>query len=112
MCVEITRRAASLCRRCNRSALGISSVGGAKVALFISRLEDLETTHKGVVNGHHGAGVVEFAAVVGRAEEGYQLASGEKFVAVFNHLMGAAYQINVVFLGEFEHNPFRGGGNI
>jgi hypothetical protein len=37
---------------------------------------DLEGAHEGVVDAHHGARVVELAAVVGRREEGHLRAGG------------------------------------
>ena len=37
---------------------------------------------------YHSAGVVELAAVVGRREESDELALGEEFVAVLDHLRG------------------------
>ena len=41
-------------------------------------LQNLEGAHEGVVDGHHGAGVVELAAVVGSGEDGNKLAAGEE----------------------------------
>ena len=41
-------------------------------------LQNLEGAHEGVVDGHHGAGVVELAAVVGGGEDGNKLTAGEE----------------------------------
>ena len=51
-----------------------------------THLEDLEGAHERLVDGHHGTGVVELAAVVGRREESDQLALREELVAVLHHL--------------------------
>ena len=50
-------------------------VGGAEILAFVRWLQDLEGAHQRVVDGHHRARVVEFAAVVGRAKQGHQLAA-------------------------------------
>lgn len=47
---------------------------------------DLEGAHEGLVDGHHGARVVELPAVVGGAEEGDELALREELVPVLHHL--------------------------
>ena len=49
-------------------------------------LEDLEGAHQSLVNRHHGAGIVEFAAVIRRRKECHQLPFGEKLVAILHDL--------------------------
>jgi hypothetical protein len=46
----------------------------------------VERAHERGVDTHHGAGVVELPAVVGRREERYQLSPGEELIAVLHHL--------------------------
>lgn len=60
----------------------------------------LERAHEGLIDTHHGAGVIELATVVGRREEGDELALREKFVTVFHHLVGPADEVEVVSLEE------------
>lgn len=66
--------------------------------LLFSRLKNLETAHKGVINTHHSTSIIEFTAVVGSREEGDQLSLCEKLIAVFNDLMSTANKVNVVLL--------------
>lgn len=61
---------------------------------------NLERAEQALVDAHHGAGVVELAAVVWRAEKGHELALGEELVAVFHNLVGTADEIHVVLLQE------------
>ena len=61
--------------------------------LLVCGLEDVEGAHECLVDAHHGPGVVEFAAVVGRREDGHQLPFREELVPVF-------YNLCVVRLGE------------
>ena len=55
-------------------------LGGFRAALlillfFLCGLQDLERAHEVVVHTHHGAGIVELPAVVGRGEDGHQTPS-------------------------------------
>ena len=84
-----------------------TSTGCATVAellLLLSGLQNLETAHEGVVDGHHGTGIIEFTAVVGGREEGHQLTLGEELVAILNDLMSPADQVDVMLLGECRHD--------
>lgn len=65
-----------------------------------TRATDLEGAEQALVHAHHGASVVELAAVVGRAEQRNELALREELVAVLDDLVGSADQIHVVFLQE------------
>lgn len=58
----------------------------------------LEGAKQALVNTHHCAGVVEFTAVVGRAEQGYELTLREELIAVLNDLMSATYEVHIVLL--------------
>jgi len=60
-------------------------------------LEDLEGAHEGLVDGHHGTGVVELATVVGRRKKRDQLSLGEEFVAVLHHLRGKGVERRIPF---------------
>lgn len=46
----------------------------------------LKRTHKGFVNGHHSACVIELAAIIWGAEKRHQLPLGKEFVTIFNYL--------------------------
>lgn len=65
---------------------------------------NLERAQEALVNAHHGTGVVKLSAVVGRAEEGHQLALGEELVSVFDDLVGTADEVHVVLLQESRHD--------
>lgn len=60
----------------------------------------LEGAEQTLIHTHHGAGVVELAAVVGRAEEGYELALREELVTILDDLVSTADQVHVMFLKE------------
>lgn len=64
----------------------------------------LERTQQAFVNTHHGACIVEFAAVIGCAKESDELSLREELVAVFHDLMRSANQIHVVLLQESRYN--------
>merc|ERR1719474_8195 len=68
--------------------------------LLLTRLQYLERTHECFVDRHHAPGIVELPAVVGRREEGDQLPLGKELVAVLDHLMGSAYEVQVVAVEE------------
>jgi hypothetical protein len=61
---------------------------------------NLERAEQTFIHAHHGAGVVELAAVVGRAEQRNELALGEELVAILDDLVGTANEVHVVFLEE------------
>lgn len=65
---------------------------------------NLERAEQTLVDAHHGSRVVKLAAVVGRAEEGNELALGEKLVAILDNLVSTADQVHVVFLEESRDN--------
>lgn len=65
---------------------------------------NLERAEQRLVHAHHGARIVELATVVWRAEQSYELALGEEFVAVLNDLMRTADQVHIVFLEEARDN--------
>lgn len=72
--------------------------------MSMTRLEatitNLEGAEQALVDRHHSTGIVKLSTVVGRTEQGDQLALGEEFVAILDHLVGAANQIHVVLLEE------------
>ena len=70
----------------------------------VYRATYLERTQQTLVNTHHCASVVKFAAVIWCTEESNQLSFGEELVAVFHNLMRSANQVHVVFLQESRHN--------
>ena len=68
--------------------------------LLFSGLEDLKRAEQALVHAHHGTGVVKLAAVIGCAEQGDELALGEKLVAILDDLVSTANQVHVVLLQE------------
>ena len=60
----------------------------------------LERTKQTLNDAHHCTSVVKFSAVVGSAEQCYELSLREEFISILDDLMGAAYQIHIVFLQE------------
>lgn len=65
---------------------------------------NLERAEQALVDAHHGTRIVKLAAVVGRTEQGDELALGEEFVAVFHDLVSAADEVHVVLLQEARHH--------
>lgn len=61
-------------------------------------MTDLERAEQALVNAHHGTRIIELSAVVGRAEQGDQLALRKELVAVFNNLVSTTNEIHVVLL--------------
>jgi hypothetical protein len=82
---------------------GLQSCKSAGGALF-GRLENLKRAHESVVNAHHRAGIIEFAAVVGRRKQRDQLPFCKELVAVFHHLVRATDQVQIVPLQELGNN--------
>ena len=48
--------------------------------------------------------IVEFTAIVGGGEQGDQLPLGKELVAILDHLMGAANQVELMFPQEFRYD--------
>jgi hypothetical protein len=70
---------------------------------------NLERAKQALVDAHHSTRVVEFAAVVRRAEQSHKLPLGEELVAVLDDLMRTADQVHVVFLKESRHDVWSEG---
>jgi len=67
--------------------------------LFLFRwFQDLERAQQTLVDAHHCACVVEFAAVVRCAEKGNKLSLRKELVSVLYDLMCAADKVHVVLL--------------
>ena len=81
-----------------------SAISGPKILSFICRLENLKAAHKSLINAHHCTRVVKLAAIVRCAEKGNKLATLEEFVAVFDDLMRAADQVDVMLLVKLSHH--------
>jgi hypothetical protein len=64
----------------------------------------LKGTHQRLIHTHHRTRVIEFPAIIGSREEGYELPTSKKFVSVLYDLMRSAYQIHIVFLEEPSDN--------
>ena len=69
----------------------------------------LERAQQALVNTHHGACVVELAAVVWCTEQGHELSFTEELVSIFDDLMSTANQVHVVFLQESGHDIWAEG---
>lgn len=41
----------------------------SELLLLLSGLQDLETAHQGIINGHHGTSIIEFTTVIGGTEK-------------------------------------------
>ena len=94
MCLPSTRRGLS-----RSASTALASLVGKSLAL-LGGLEDLEGAHEGLVDGHHGSGVVELSAVVRGGEEGDELPAGEELVSVLDDLVGTADEVEVVLVQE------------
>lgn len=68
--------------------------------LLLSGLEDLERAEQALIHAHHSTRIVEFTAVVWRAEQSDKLSLGEELVSVLDDLMRSADEVHVVFLQE------------
>lgn len=58
----------------------------------------LERTKQALIDAHHRTSIVKFSTVVGSAEQCYELSLREELITILDDLMGAAYQIHIVFL--------------
>jgi hypothetical protein len=68
------------------------------------RFQNLEGAHKSVVYGHHGSGIVEFAAVVRRRKDSHQFTTSEEFITIFNDLMSPDHQVQIMSAEELTNN--------
>lgn len=83
---------------------GTRGVLGNELLLLLGGLQDLKAAEQALVDAHHGAGIIEFAAVVRRAEEGDELTLAEELVPILHHLVGTANEVHVVLLQEARHH--------
>lgn len=75
-------------------ARGSHVLSADHVAYRICGAQNDEANNEIVIDNHHGAGVVEHAAIVRRGEDGDQLAACEELVAILDNLMGATDDID------------------
>lgn len=61
---------------------------------------NLERAEQTLVDAHHGTRIVKLSAVVRCTKQGDKLTFGKELVAIFDHLMGTADEVHVVFLQE------------
>ena len=85
---------------CSRS---VPVVRGEPLSLF-GRFEDLERTHEGFVDRHHRSGVIEFTTIIRCGKNRDQLSPCEELVPIFDDLMRADDQIQIVFVQERRHD--------
>ena len=74
------------------------------LSFLLDGLQHLETAHEGLVDDHHRGCVIEFTTIIRRGEDRDQLALREKFVTIFDDLMGAANEIKIVRSQERLHD--------
>lgn len=92
------------CRRLRRRGRGATvRLEGPRSELWL-RPDDDKVADQVRVHHQDGGAVVEDVAVVGRRENGDQLAVGEELVAVLDDLVGAHNQIEVVLHQEALHD--------
>eukprot|EP00804_Cyclotella_cryptica_P010309 CCRYP_012225-RA/>CCRYP_012225-RA protein AED:0.31 eAED:0.58 QI:0/0/0/1/0/0/2/0/519 len=89
----------------NYGALRIPPLISKPLPLF-SRLQNLKTAHKCVINTHHCPRVIKLAAIVWRRKQRYQLPPCEELVAILHNLMGTADEIQIMPIQELRHNIF------
>uniref|UniRef100_A0A1I8JA28 TOG domain-containing protein n=1 Tax=Macrostomum lignano TaxID=282301 RepID=A0A1I8JA28_9PLAT len=89
----------------------LDNLKSSKLEHFVQTSKDfalerthLKATHQSLINAHHGPGIVKLAAIVGRGEQRHQLALGKELVAVLNHLMGPADEVQIVLVQELGHH--------
>lgn len=83
----------------------------AEELLFASQTH-LKRAEQALINAHHGTGIIELAAVIGRTEQRDQLPLGEELVSVFDDLMGSTDEIHVMLLQESrDHIRAKGEGD-
>jgi hypothetical protein len=77
-----------------------------RIRLFVPNASPtyLKGAKQALVDAHHCTSVVEFTAVVGRAEQRYELTLREELIAVLHNLMSATYEVHVVLLQEAGYN--------
>lgn len=71
---------------------------------YALRLEYHEATSQVLSHFHQAPVVFKHSAVVGGAEDGHQLPIGEELIAIINHKMTSANEINFIFVTEIFHN--------
>merc|ERR1719507_2590495 len=86
---------------CHRAAAVEAAIGEF---LLVSRFQNLETAHQGLVHRHHGTSIVKLATVVWSREECDQLALCKELITILNYLVSSAYQVKVVFVKELGHH--------
>ena len=84
------------------SASSHSSI--SELLLLLSRLQDLETAHKSIINWHHSTCIIEFSTIVRGTEKCNKLSLGKEFIAIFHNLMCSTDQINVMLFIEGWNN--------
>lgn len=58
----------------------------------------LERTQQTLVDTHHGTRIVEFSAVVGRAEQRHQLPLRKELISVLDDLVRPTDEVHIVLL--------------
>merc|ERR550532_3531628 len=85
---------------CPRTAPGALKQHPSPSLLALDGLQDLEAAHERLVYGHHRTSIVKLSAVVGRAEQGDELALGKKLITVLHDLVCTANKVHVLPLQE------------
>lgn len=61
-------------------------IGSDIFGFLLSRFEDLERAHQGLVNTHHGTCIVKFSTVIGGREYRHQLPVSKELITILHHL--------------------------
>ena len=60
----------------------------------------LKGAHEVLINCHHAPSVVIIPTIIRSGEQSHQLSPGKELVAILHHLMGSAYEVQVVSVQE------------
>jgi len=70
------------------------------LGFLLSRLQDLEGAHQGLIDAHHSPSIVELSTIVWSREEGHELPLCKEFISILDNLMCPADEVQVVPLEE------------
>ena len=83
-----------------------SSWASTTATLSVGCFQNWEAAHQCVVDRHQGTRIIEFSTVVWCWKYSDELSTAEELIAVLNHLMCSANQIDVIFLQELLNDGF------
>jgi hypothetical protein len=71
---------------------------------LLGGFEDLEGAHECFIYAHHCSGIIEFTAVVRCGKQGNKLPTSKEFVSIFDNLMRAANEVQIVLVQKLRDN--------